>query len=75
MLQEAHNLDSDCRDCASIELSLAMLDSHLQKLDEFKKALQKYISEFREGIFMLLGWKVEMQGARAFRVANPAGAD
>ena len=27
-----------------------------------KKALQKYISEFREGIFMLLGWKVEMQG-------------
>ena len=40
MLQEAHNLDSDCRDCASIELSLAMLDSHLQKLDEFKKALQ-----------------------------------
>ena len=48
VLQEAHNLDSDCRDCASIELSLAMLDSHLQKLDEFKKALQDGVKARRK---------------------------
>ena len=33
-----------------------------RQLDRFKKAMRKYVQEFREGIYHLLGWKVEMKG-------------
>lgn len=33
-----------------------------RQLDRFKKATRKYVQEFREGIFGILGWKVEMRG-------------
>ena len=45
IVDEAHNLDSDCRDTASIELSLAMLEGHRCKLLEFKKALQDGVKD------------------------------
>jgi len=31
-------------------------------LDRFKKATKKYVQDFREGTYGLLGWKVEMRG-------------
>jgi len=33
-----------------------------RQLERFKKATKKYVQEFREGIYSLLGWKVEMKG-------------
>lgn len=33
----------------------------LRQLERFKKATKKYVQEFREGIYGLLGWKVEMR--------------
>ena len=33
-----------------------------RQLDRFKRAMRKYVQEFREGIYHLLGWKVEMRG-------------
>lgn len=33
-----------------------------KQLDRFKKATRKYVQDFREGIYGLLGWKVEMKG-------------
>lgn len=33
----------------------------VRQLEEFKKATKKYVQEFREGIYLLLGWKVEMR--------------
>eukprot|EP00928_Gymnodinium_smaydae_P079652 TRINITY_DN6351_c0_g3_i1.p1 TRINITY_DN6351_c0_g3~~TRINITY_DN6351_c0_g3_i1.p1 ORF type:complete len:698 (+),score=250.79 TRINITY_DN6351_c0_g3_i1:126-2219(+) len=35
----------------------------LRQLDRFKKATRKYVLEFREGIYGLLGWKVEMKAS------------
>mmetsp|Transcript_32569 Transcript_32569/g.69819 ORF Transcript_32569/g.69819 Transcript_32569/m.69819 type:complete len:676 (+) Transcript_32569:102-2129(+) len=36
-----------------------------RQLDRFKKATKKYVQEFREGIYGLLGWKLEMKAAGA----------
>eukprot|EP00927_Polykrikos_kofoidii_P070846 TRINITY_DN67224_c0_g1_i1.p1 TRINITY_DN67224_c0_g1~~TRINITY_DN67224_c0_g1_i1.p1 ORF type:complete len:380 (-),score=59.81 TRINITY_DN67224_c0_g1_i1:495-1634(-) len=33
----------------------------VSQLERFKKATRKYVQEFREGIFALLGWSVEMK--------------
>jgi len=33
-----------------------------KQLDRFKQATRKYVQDFREGIYGLLGWKVEMKG-------------
>eukprot|EP00438_Fugacium_kawagutii_P016741 Skav228874 [mRNA] locus=scaffold2395:54418:94387:+ [translate_table: standard] len=33
-----------------------------RQLERYKKATKKYVSEFREGLYHLLGWKVEMRG-------------
>lgn len=33
-----------------------------RQLERYKKATKKYVGEFREGIYHLLGWKVEMRG-------------
>jgi hypothetical protein len=48
VVDEAHNLDSDCRDTASIELSLGMLTGHRKKLLEFKSALQDGVKERKQ---------------------------
>lgn len=37
----------------------------LRQLERFKKATKKYVTDFREGIYGLLGWKVEMKGEGA----------
>ena len=37
---EAHNLDSDCRDAASIVLDPAKVELTLTQLDDFKRELQ-----------------------------------
>merc|ERR1719163_696500 len=34
----------------------------VRQLERFKKATKKYVQDFREGIYGLLGWKVEMKG-------------
>lgn len=34
----------------------------LRQLERFKRATKKYVQDFREGIYGLLGWKVEMRG-------------
>jgi len=33
-----------------------------RQLERFKKATKKYVQDFREGTYRLLGWKVEMKG-------------
>jgi len=33
-----------------------------RQLERFKKATKKYVQDFREGTYGLLGWKVEMKG-------------
>eukprot|EP00440_Ansanella_granifera_P033039 gb/GFBE01035845.1/.p1 GENE.gb/GFBE01035845.1/~~gb/GFBE01035845.1/.p1 ORF type:complete len:694 (+),score=203.54 gb/GFBE01035845.1/:1-2082(+) len=33
-----------------------------RQLERFKKATKKYVQDFREGIYSLLGWKIEMKG-------------
>jgi len=33
-----------------------------RQLERYKKAMKKYVQEFREGLYHLLGWKVEMRG-------------
>jgi mitotic spindle assembly checkpoint protein MAD1 len=33
-----------------------------RQLERFKKATKKYVQDFREGTYNLLGWKVEMKG-------------
>lgn len=33
-----------------------------RQLERFKRATKKYVQDFREGIYGLLGWKVEMRG-------------
>lgn len=34
----------------------------VRQLDRFKKATRKYVQDFREGVYSLLGWKVELKG-------------
>lgn len=34
----------------------------VRQLERFKKATKKYVKDFREGIYGLLGWRVEMKG-------------
>jgi Rad3-related DNA helicase len=45
IVDEAHNLDADCRDTASLALSLPALAAHLGKLAEFKTGLAAGIAQ------------------------------
>lgn len=44
---------------ASGDLEQQQAAKHLER---FKKATKKYLQEFREGIYCLLGWRIEMKG-------------